>query len=216
MDPWAVTVVIPTLPERADLLANAINSVNAQTLAPYEVIVEEVRPDEDAGVTRNRGLERVQTPWVAFLDDDDEFEPQHLQVLIDGAKAADTDVVYSWFRILKGDGQLRTVDDMLWLIDVDGLRKSAFGLAWNSHMNVALSKNNFIHCCCLVRTEKAREAGGFPQTGTPEWPELHSEDWGFWIRMLKHGATFHHVPERTWHWRHWDGRTNGQPYRRTA
>lgn len=214
MGDWDVTVVIPTLPERSMLLANAINSVNAQTLAPVQVIVEEALPDDDAGVTRNRGLAKVKTPWVAFLDDDDELEPKHLELLVAGAEEAKTDVVYSWFKILHGDGTLTVADDSLWMIDARGSRVSAFGIPWDAHMPLALQRNNFIHCCCLIRTEKAREAGGFPKTGTPEWPELHSEDWGFWIRMLKHGATFHHVPKRTWHWRHWDGRTNGQPYRR--
>ena len=216
MDAWSVSVVIPTLPERGGLLANAIRSVNAQTLTPYEVIVEEVQEGDDAGVTRNRGLARVKTPWVAFLDDDDELEPNHLQVLVDAVKEEQTDVAYSWFKILKGDGSLEIADDVLWLVDTDNRQKSGFGVAWNPYMVQALRHNNFVHICCLIRTEKAREAGGFPVTGTPEWPELHSEDWGFWIRMLKCGATFQHIPKRTWHWRHWDGRTNGQPYRRNV
>lgn len=213
MSDWDVTVLIPTLPERPELLANALNSVNAQTLPAAAVIVEEAQDDDDAAVTRNRALEKVTTPWVAFLDDDDELEPSHLETLVEGAKTSGADVVFSWFKILKQDGTLALRDDALWT-QINGQRRSGFGIVGNDAIRAGLRVNCFVHLCCLVRTSVA-QAARFPRPGTSEWAEPHSEDWGFWFRVMKTDATFHHVPERTWHWRDWDGRTNGQPIRRT-
>jgi glycosyltransferase involved in cell wall biosynthesis len=215
MSEWDVSIVIPTLPEREDLLANALKSVNSQTYSPTEVIVQTAEDGDDAGVTRNFGVERTTTPWIAFLDDDDELEPHHLEVLVAGAQESGADVVYPWFKIIQRDGTIKVVDDKLW-VPYAGMRISGFGLEFDKEARSALSKNCFIHLCCLIRKSKFEEAGGFPRTDSPEWPEPHGEDWALWLRFLKKDATFHHVADRTWHWRHWDGRTNGQPYRRRS
>jgi glycosyltransferase involved in cell wall biosynthesis len=76
-----ITVVIPSIPSRAKMLDRALASVKAQTLRPERVVVEFDDDRLGAAATRQRGLEKVTTPWVAFLDDDDEFLPGHLYAL---------------------------------------------------------------------------------------------------------------------------------------
>src|SRR3546814_2126901 len=68
-----ITVVIPTIPQRKVMLSRAMRSVMAQTLPARAVIVQADNDKEGSAVTRNRALEAVRTPWVAFLDDDDQF-----------------------------------------------------------------------------------------------------------------------------------------------
>jgi len=101
----SVSVVVPTY-NRAGLLRRAIESVLAQTFTDYELIVvddgstddtEEVlrefrdrrirvlRSEVNQGVScaRNRGIAAARGEWVAFLDSDDEWLPQRLEVQMD-------------------------------------------------------------------------------------------------------------------------------------
>lgn len=98
-----VSVVIPTYNRRA-LIARAVRSALDQTLAPFEVIVvddasadgsaeellglaaahPEVRPivldrNVGGGGARNAGIDAARGDIVAFLDVDDEWQPDHLR-----------------------------------------------------------------------------------------------------------------------------------------
>jgi len=96
------SVVIPTF-NRAEFLREAIQSVLNQTFENYEVIVVDDHSTDntkevaaafkdkrinyvpnDRGIggagTRNTGIFRARGEWVAFLDDDDVWLPQKLQL----------------------------------------------------------------------------------------------------------------------------------------
>ena len=72
-----VSVIIPTT--RPHLLPDTLKSVEAQTDAAREVIVLEDREREGPAIVRNRGAERAQGEFLAFLDDDDTWEPRFLE-----------------------------------------------------------------------------------------------------------------------------------------
>ena len=184
-----ITVVVPTIASRIQLLERALRSVEGQTLRAAAVIVE---PDHDrrgAAVTRNRALEKVRTEYTAFLDDDDELYPQHLKLLARHAVLGNLDVAYPYF-------------------DADHDLINTFGLPFDPAL---LRKANYIPVTVLARTDKVRQAGGFQphpdENGDP------CEDWGLWLSMHDHGCRFGHLPKRTWRW-HNDGRTTkGRPDR---
>ncbi len=96
-----VTVVIPTY-RRADLVKRSVQSALAQTLKSIEVIVvidgpdQEVREslvkitdarlqviekpvNEGCTAARMTGVHAAAAPWIAHLDDDDEWMPQKLE-----------------------------------------------------------------------------------------------------------------------------------------
>jgi glycosyltransferase involved in cell wall biosynthesis len=95
--PPLVTVVIPTY-RRPESLPAAVRSVLAQTIADLRVIVVDdgggglpELPDDPRvvavslahntavlGVVRNVGIRLADSEFVAFLDDDNEWEPEHL------------------------------------------------------------------------------------------------------------------------------------------
>jgi len=104
----AVSVVIPTL-SRPDLVNRAVHSALAQTVKEIEVIVVVDGPDDathsvlkeigdprlrvlglpergGAPIARNAGVSEARAPWVALLDDDDEWLAHKLAVQLDLAR----------------------------------------------------------------------------------------------------------------------------------
>lgn len=97
--PPRITAVVPTY-NRGPLIARAIESMLGQTRPPDEIVIVDdgssddtaerlqvygeriryVRQDNAGGsAARNRGVEEASHPWVAFLDSDDHWRPEHLQ-----------------------------------------------------------------------------------------------------------------------------------------
>ena len=183
----AVTVVIPTLPSRVALLERALRSVEAQTNRAASVIVEPDLDGSGAAHTRNRALEKVTTPLVAFLDDDDELYPNHLERCVWYADARGADLVYPGYDVEGGEDEVRM-----------------FGVVFDAQL---LAERNFIPITVVARTEAVIEAGGFrphpDEYGNP------CEDWGLWLAMANRGADIAHLAEKTWRWHRHDAQTAG-------
>ncbi len=106
--PVIVSVVIPSL-NRPKIVTKAVNSALAQTLKSIEVIVVIDGPDEatvselekiddprlkvkslaqnvGCADSRNEGVLEARGQWIAFLDDDDEWLPQKLELQLAAAE----------------------------------------------------------------------------------------------------------------------------------
>jgi glycosyltransferase involved in cell wall biosynthesis len=186
----SVTLVIPTIPPRADLLCRAVRSATEQT-RPFDCITIVCDTEgQGAPTTRTRGLQTVTTEWTAFLDDDDELLPQHLERLLQTAEDTGADMVFPWFVVDGGTDPFPT----------------HFGKQWDP----AEPRQTTI--TFLVRTELAKQVGGFvdPGEGTDDLGNRAGEDFRFVCRLSDAGAKIVHLPERTWSWTHWAGNTSGQ------
>jgi hypothetical protein len=181
------TVVTPTIAPRWDMLRQAGDSVRAQTTPARWLVVEDV-DHAGADVTRQRGLEMVDTPWVAFLDDDDLLMPWHLEHLHRHAAATDADFVYSWFETMPPGGDPFPPSHFL----------NEFDPADPVETTITV----------LVRTELAQEVG-FHRI--PERLHNTGEDRAFTLGCLAAGARITHLVERTWYWRHHGYSLPGQP-----
>jgi len=72
-----VSVIIPTLPKRKKQLQNAVDSVKKQTYKNIELLI--VTEGITAGEARNIGIQRSKGEFIAFLDDDDTWQPTKIE-----------------------------------------------------------------------------------------------------------------------------------------
>jgi hypothetical protein len=193
----SIAVLTPSLPGRDDMLAEAMESVRRQTLRPS---VHAIGIDYDLvgiGKMLNMLAASTEAEWLARLDDDDLFLPNHLEVL--ASAAGEADVVYTWceVRARPANGASPPVPAVLgpngWIpnqdFDADLLRA-----------------RNYIPATTLIRRSLWRELDGWRLPGwgvaeTPNEPE-YAEDWEFWLRALDAGARFVCIPEVTWVYRY--------------
>lgn len=187
-----ITVAIPTIPPRVGLLQRAVASVLSQTHPAAGLAIAIDYTKQGAPATRQRALDMVDTQWVAFLDDDDEFMPPHLETLWNTAHANAADYVYSWFDTIP--------------LGSDPFPISHYLDPWSD----ALPRQTTV--TTLVRTELAREAGfaSFQEDGQLIDGQRAGEDWEFTLRCVALGAKIHHVVAKTWWWHHDSGNTSGR------
>lgn len=183
-DDFRITVAIPAHLARAEngMLLRATNSAYMQTLQPAAVSVAMDMDREGAPVTRQRALDAVLTPWVAFLDSDDWFEPEHLQQLAGCALLNDADYVYSYWH----------GPDVL----------GNFGRPFDPAKPVETTST------ILVRTDLAKKIGF---QALPERQANTGEDWRFTTKAVELGAKIVHLAQRTWHWEIHGMNTSGLP-----
>lgn len=183
-----VTLIIPHIYTRPDLMARAMQSVDAQHLHPDVTLVVTDNERLGAGAMRNRGIALADTQWVAFMDDDDELYPEHLAVLVAHATETGADVIWPWYELIGTS---------------DPLPASFLGRQWNRN------EPHTFPITTLVRTSYAKQAT-FPP---PERTDFGGEDWHFWMQLDRLDAKFSHVAQRTWKWHHHGGNTSGVPSR---
>jgi hypothetical protein len=205
-----VTVAIPSIPGREQLLARALESVAAQTTAPRRILVHTDTERHGAAWTRNRLLRQVRTGWVAWLDDDDELLPDHLEVLIQGANDSQADLIYSNPEVVGAPDPLAVCDDdgnvVQSPVDVP------FGPAQERWLR---ERGNFIPCPVMVRTALLKQVGGYPEPHSVPVPTGNNsggcEDFLVLLKLLDAGVRFHHVlGVRTWRYHVWGGNVGGR------
>lgn len=204
--PVKVSVVIPAY-NTAQYIADALDSVEAQTfrdfetivvndgsadtpeleavLAPYHDRITYIRKN-NAGVAsaRNAGIAVARGSLIAFLDSDDIWDPAFLQVLVGiFEKHNDVDVVYSNSRMFSHSGE--------W--DETGM--DVYPTDEEVTFEAIVLQRVWVFCCCLVRAETLRKVGSFD-------PNLrYAEDLDLWLRIAHGGGKFRHTRQPLLHYR---------------
>jgi len=184
-----VSVIMPTF-DRPRWLARAVASVLAQTVRDLELIVvndggtpveELLAPlDADRRITyvrlarnrnrsaaRNAGLRLARGKYVAYLDDDDWFLPEHLERLVGLLEREGGAVAYSFAdRVTeerRGDAWEQIAVDSVYRFD---------------YQMPALLVGNYIPLPCLVHRRDCLDA-----TGVFDEELITHEDWDLLIRL---------------------------------
>lgn len=191
-----ISVIIPTR-NRCVFLRRAIKSVLDQTFRDFEIIVVndgstddtseflsslkepslrsiELSTNSGGASARNKGIENSPSPFIAFLDDDDEWEPSKLQEQMEILERNNVDLVHTGINCYRFDGRFSKYVFM----------KPRFDDRFKSMMN-----DNYLGgtSSILVRKSSLEKAGLFD----PELPAL--QDWDLYVRLMKTGCTVHGI-----------------------
>ncbi|MBI5568277.1 MAG: glycosyltransferase family 2 protein [Chloroflexi bacterium] len=186
-----VSIIIPAH-NQAPYLGQALRSVQAQTWADWEaIVVDDGSTDNTRDVAtsvvdariryvyqanqglsgaRNTGVRAAGGEYLAFLDSDDEFEPEFLQVCV-GA--------------LQTDRTLAAVHTATRFIDPCGqsLPQTNIQALSGEALQRQLRRGGFFSAgSVLVRADCLREAGLFDTSLTS------LEDWDVWLRLVQRNS----------------------------
>ncbi len=181
-----VTVVIPTW-NRSAIVVEAIGSVLRQTFREFEIVVcDDGSTDDTAarvaawgspvrylrhphtghpGAPRNRGIEAARGELIAFLDDDDLWEPDKLARQVETIDRERLDVVYTDRRFEFGDGV------------PSRLAATPAPPSPDRLLDVVLDGQFPTLDTVLVRRTPLRQVGGFDET------LVTGEDLDLWLRL---------------------------------
>nr|WP_288466437.1 glycosyltransferase [uncultured Pseudomonas sp.] len=194
--------IIVTTYNRRELLRFALDSVKAQTLQDFEVIlvndhgegvesllesypycITYLRQGRNAGpaAARNAAHRLARGQYLVYLDDDDVFLPAHLQVLADALQKHPGEVVYSdaLFIAERVENGVRHV--------INQEQRYPHG----DYSRERLLVDNYIPVNTFAWPRSAAlEVGGFDETLSG------LEDWDFLMRLAAR-LPFHHVQQET-------------------
>ena len=198
-----VSIIVRTK-DRPELLKRALMSIAGQTYRPLEVVLvndggcdldmEELsgilgdvalnyrRLDKNTGRSHagNVGLENASGLYVGFLDDDDQFYPEHVETLASFLLRGSCGVAYTdsyhVFQERIADKYVTVGKEVLYSQEFD--RQKLLISNYIPVLNV-LFRKDLINTAGLI----------------DEKLEAH-EDWDLWLRLSQHGD-FHHIKEIT-------------------
>lgn len=183
------SIIIPTF-QRAHLLERAILSVLAQRFKDWELFIlddgstdstedlVQVWGEKDSRIKffkrpssrskgpstcRNIGMEHAQGTYVAFLDSDDEWLPQRLEIALNSLKNNEVKAIYSG-ALVKGK-------------KTDYMRPSRGLMPGESVFDFILNPNTFTQTSTLIIHKEIAERVSFPEAMT------HHEDYDFFIQV---------------------------------
>lgn len=184
-----VSVIVPTH-NRPATLRVALESILAQTLQDFEIVVVNDAGDDVAALVtsldphgrisyvrhgvnrglaaaRNSGLGVARGKYVAYLDDDDRFYPEHLTTLVTALEQGPHRVAYTdalrVMQVKQGDDYTVVGRDLPYSLDFD--------------RDQLLVHNCFPVLCVMHARDCLDAVGGFDESMTTH------EDWELWVRL---------------------------------
>lgn len=169
-------VITPSIPTREHLLVECAASVAEQTIpCTHHIYLD--RDGTGPATIRNEIMRRLTTDVVAFLDDDDLIDPDHLELLVAALLDHEADVAFSWYRKVGATPETERIH------------------VWDDYAyGVMLGGRNLIPVTVAARRESILAADGFNARD-------RYEDYSLWMRMLDARRRFIVVPRETWTYR---------------
>jgi glycosyltransferase involved in cell wall biosynthesis len=176
-----VSVIVRTMgrPE----LPRAVASVELQTYRPIEIVfvdagakgvrlpaatrvpVLTIAPEKRLyrSPAANVAMEAARGEWLAFLDEDDAWEPTHIEDLVEAAEASGAEVAYSQTKLLDNDSRF--------------LR-----LLGGPYRRDMLLQSNYLSINAVIFSKRFVDMGHRYDLSYEIF-----EDWDFWIQLAQHG-----------------------------
>lgn len=173
-----VLVVIPSLGERPDMMAEALESVYRQTQLPTEVITA-IGKTSLAG-RLNAAIASSDCDAFVLLCDDDKLAPNFIEKCAERMKETGADIVYTDCHIFG--------------------RRNCRGAALGEWNEKNINRDTVPLITSLCRKSAWGKAGGYVDTAF--------YDWDFWWRCFYSGATASWLKEPLWWYREHNGQAS--------
>jgi glycosyltransferase involved in cell wall biosynthesis len=209
-----VSIIIPTY-RRWDFLCDAIRSVLLQSYQNWEVVIVNDDPgnspqglvaellrnpriiyvshDMNKGLAaaRNTGIAMSSGTYLAYLDDDDIFYPNHLESVLNP-------LLHNNWHVAYADAYESTYE-------IDGSIRRIINKKLVCHGPFLLQKMWQNNCIPVLSVIHHREC--IEKTGNFDIKLPVLEDWDFWLRMLCN-YQFYYIPKITSEYRKWQSNEN--------
>lgn len=205
----SISVIIPAFKARK-FLADCLTSIGEQTLLPDEVLViDDCSPEsiddiiesfstkegypflrllkhqvnKGQAAARNTGIKESKSNWLAFIDCDDLWAPNHLESVLKTAEKSGADLVFTPAILFDSDSH-----------DPDNYRLRPLSEDEKNIRPLSLLNRCFIVISSsMIRSEPIRKLDGFN-----EHPLMRGvEDLDLFMRLLESGAKFRMDPAAT-------------------
>jgi len=178
------SIIIPTF-NRADYLEKTLQSVLAQTYSHYEVVIVDdgstdstvqilqkwlsptvryvYQENGERAKARNKGISMAKGDYITFVDSDDLFYPNHLELAAKNISSYQFPLVYRQnYELRTPNGQLQCPPEIL-----------------RSDPNIEILKGNFFSCIgVFIHKNVAAE-----QLFCEDRRLSYTEDWEYWLRL---------------------------------
>ena len=197
-----VSVIVPTC-NRPDMLSRTLHSILEQTYNSYEVVVVNDcgmdvgdivaslneknnityimrKTNGGACAARNTGIKHSRGKYIAYLDDDDIYYPNHLETLVNFLESSDYKVAYTdAYRVLrkKENGAF-----------VTGVRELKYSYDFDYDRILVA---NFVPVLCVIHEKACLDAVGLFDESI-----VTLGDWDLWIRLSRK-YKLHHIKKIT-------------------
>lgn len=187
-----VTVCIPTIPPRGEMLRVAIGSVLDQSHRVSQISVAVDLDHDGAWATRNRALRASVSDWTLFLDDDDQLAPWCVEHLLTVAHDEGADVVWGWYEV-RGGGD-----------PFPHYRGRQYDPAQPHIVPITyMARTQLLQSC-------VQSMGGFQPDAIGAWD---NQDMPILHCLWDMGAKFRADPRVVWYWNHHGANSSGMPER---
>lgn len=206
-----VSVIMPAYNAERHI-ADSIRSVRAQTYSDWElIVVDDGSTDKTAevvrqmaasdahikylfqenggqGKARNTAIRNSRGRLIAFLDSDDLWLPEKLELQVRAVEVTAADLIFTGGYIFQGDD----------VTDETNRFPIRHGKFAGSEVLELLLEFNFIPVMSvLMKKEIFDEAGPFPEAR----PFQGCEDYDLWLKLAKHKAVFYGMEQRLFRYR---------------
>jgi teichuronic acid biosynthesis glycosyltransferase TuaG len=197
-DNFTVSVVIPNY-NRSQLLIKAIESVLNQTFLPIEILVCDDGSSDDSyafvkrlnhpivqwldcgkngrpAIPRNKGIAAAKGNWVAFLDNDDTWHKEKLQIQIEAAQYSECKMICTNALIIQ-NGNSKVYHDS--------------GNSGKITFTQLIQSNAIVCSSVMCEKQLLQTCSGFPETA-----QLKAlEDYVLWLKIsAKENIYYLHTP----------------------
>ncbi len=186
-----ISVIIPCY-NAAKFIGECIDSVVAQSRPPYEVIVVDDGSTDSsmdvvhkAGIAvrvietnrrggagaRNAGIQAAAGDWIAFLDADDIWFPNHLKRAVEVINRTGAVGYINHYDHIRSDGLH---------VRKSKVKSEVIGTGLDDYIALFIRYGHFVGMsACMVQAQRVREVGGFLES------QLRRHDIEFWLRVVQ-------------------------------